>query len=140
VETEQILFEGHPAHKAFMGQYILGLCLIPIGGIGLAILLFTYVHVRTTRWHISSIRIEWEHGLIIKTVDTLETWRIKDIQYSQTIIQRLLGDATIVAISTDSSTPKLNINGMPNTRQIFERLRTSAMDARKARGVVAIES
>ena len=50
------------------------------------------VHVNR-RYKIGERRVEIEHGVLTKRVDSLELWRVLDLRYEQSLIDRILGDA-----------------------------------------------
>jgi membrane protein YdbS with pleckstrin-like domain len=98
--------------------------------IGLPGMLWTFLRHSTTRFRISLRRIEFERGILSKSVDSLELWRVLDVKYSQNIIERMLGIAKVTVMSTDQSTPELCLNGLPNARELFEKLRDAVQLAR----------
>jgi uncharacterized membrane protein YdbT with pleckstrin-like domain len=104
--------------------YLLGLA-------GLPGLLLVFLRHITTRFKITLRRVEFEKGIITKKVDSLELWRVLDISYSQSIMDRLTGNGRLVLESTDKSDPKLLLFGLPNHRELFEQLRDAVQAARQ---------
>ena len=102
-----------------------------LGFIGLPGIFYAYIQHISTKYRITTRRVEWERGVIRKQVDSLELWRVLDVRYSQTIIDRMLGNATITLVGTDQTDPELNLHGLPNHRQLFERLRDCVEAARR---------
>jgi len=98
---------------------------------GLPVLFVVYLRHRTTRYRITRRRIEFERGILSKRVDSLELWRVLDVSYSQTLLDRILGNATLVLMGTDRSSPALSIHGLPEARKVFESLRDAVQDARQ---------
>ncbi len=98
--------------------------------IGLPGLLWTFLRHTTTRYKITLRRIEFERGVLSKTVDSLELWRVLDVKYSQSLWDRIVGVARVTVSSTDQSTPELALYGLPNPRELFERLRDAVQLAR----------
>jgi membrane protein YdbS with pleckstrin-like domain len=101
-----------------------------LGFVGLPGMIWTYLQFRTTRYKISGRRVEYEHGVLTKTVDSLELWRVLDVRYKQGLIDRMLGNATVTLIGTDQTDPEFELYGLPNARKLFEDLREAVQAAR----------
>lgn len=149
----EVLFEGIAKHSASMAGYLkwsavtvgagaLGILLYQMSWgvpgwfsglfwlVGVPGLVWTYLRHITTKFKITRRRIETEHGVIAKKVDSLELWRVLDVQYEQGLIDRIFGIAKIKLIGTDQSDPVLELHGIPNHRPLFEILRDAVQDAR----------
>jgi uncharacterized membrane protein YdbT with pleckstrin-like domain len=161
--SEEIFYEGAVLHRTFIGEHIvyglvvfLGLILAIYGGavkeitpliyVGLALILFGVVSslvrvVKTSslRWKITDQRVQTERGIFSKSVEVLQLWRIEDIQYSQSLIQRMLNEATIKLITSDRSSPTVMITGLTNHRSLYEKLRDSVEKRRRENRVVTME-
>ena len=98
--------------------------------VGLGGFFYEYLKHRTTRFKISARRVETEHGILTKTVDSLELWRVLDVRYHQTIVDRILGNACITLIGTDQTDKELRLHGLPGHRALFEKLRDAVQVAR----------
>lgn len=98
--------------------------------VGLPGIVWTFLRHSTTRYKITLRRIELERGVLSKNVDSLELWRVLDVKYTQSLWDRILGVAKVTVMSTDQSTPELLLYGMPNARELFERLREAVQAAR----------
>ncbi len=149
----EVLFEGIAKHSASMKGYlkwslvcvaagalaiflnmmdwgipgwILGLLWL-VGVPGIA---WTYLNHITHKFKVTRRRVETEHGVIAKKIDSLELWRVLDVQYEQNLIDRMFGIAKIKLIGTDQTDPVLELHGLDNHRQLFEKLRDAVQDAR----------
>ena len=82
--------------------------------------------------------IDYEAGLLTRRIETLQLWRVLDIDLRQTFMQRLLDVAEIRVFTKDASDPELVIRGLPASRELFEALKNAAELARQQRvlGVV----
>lgn len=103
------------------------------GLIGIPGIIYAYLQHITTKYKITTRRVEFERGVVSKSVDSLELWRVLDVRYKQGVVDRILSNATITLIGTDQSDPEFNIHGLPNHRRIFEQLR-DAVQAARTRG------
>jgi membrane protein YdbS with pleckstrin-like domain len=154
VKPQETLYEGVCRHTASFGGYLkwgfasiaggavaYGLAHIEffstwplwvLGLVGLPGIAWTVLQHLTTRYKVTTQRVEFERGVLSKTVDSLELWRVLDVRYKQTILDRILGNATIVLIGTDQTDPEMRMHGLPNHRQLFEKLRDAVQMARRS--------
>jgi uncharacterized membrane protein YdbT with pleckstrin-like domain len=103
--------------------------------VGLFLLVPVWLRTRSTRWKLTSRRIESETGFLSKRVDTLKLWRVRDVEFTQSLIGRLVGVACITVTAHDGSSPVLQVRGVPGDRAVHNRLMTALMLARQQRGV-----
>jgi uncharacterized membrane protein YdbT with pleckstrin-like domain len=82
--------------------------------------------------------VDIESGLFGKKIHTLQLWRIQDIDFAQTLGERLLGISRIHLVTQDKETPTVTLEGMPGSRALFDRLRDAISIARQAKNVVGI--
>jgi membrane protein YdbS with pleckstrin-like domain len=162
----QVLFEGHPSWRAYFWRTVLSALLVFLGLVTVIFVLSMYwndpnvtyyalaaaavtvfavgwylwLHFdrRSTHIRVSSQTIDIETGIFGRTIDTLQLWRVRDIDFEQTFTERLLGIARIRVQSHDQSQPHLVLRGLPGSRALFDRLRDSIAIARQARNVVGV--
>ena len=132
---EDVLWEGSPTWRAWGGRWIAGWVLLPVI-IGVFLLVTVWIRTRSHRFKLTSRRIEIESGFLARQVDTLELWRVRDVEFRQSVIDRLLGVSSIFITAHDGSFPALEIRGVPGDRSIYDRLMTAVMQARQQRGVM----
>ncbi len=162
-EDERIYFEGSPILRGDLGRLmmmaLLGLVLIaaPIVAAiydwwhtpwwgwllfiaaGALLMVLPYLLVKTVRYRITNYRIDYEHGLVSKTIDTLELWHVDDIHFRQSLIDRIFGVGTITVISSDSTTPRLPLYGLPQPRALFDQLKQRVIAVKRMRGVIKMD-
>ena len=107
----------------------------------IAILCFIIPWLRTKmiRYRISNYRIDFERGLLSKKIDTLELWHVEDIQFKQSLMDRIMGVGDITVISHDDTTPQLMLKGIPNPRPLFETLKQRIIAVKRQRGVIKMD-
>jgi hypothetical protein len=156
----RLLYAGYPPARAFLGRY----ALVVVGGVGGAVagyaiagwldaprverllcglvpaaigalafaLLGRYRRSRVVR--ISSLDIEIERGMLSKKIDVLELWRCRDLHYRQSLAERVLAIARVEIVTTDVTLPKLEVVGVPASRQLFQTIRDAIEAQRHAQG------
>jgi uncharacterized membrane protein YdbT with pleckstrin-like domain len=132
---EDVIWEGGPTWRAWAGRWIAGWVLLPVV-VGAFLLLSVWIRMRSRRWKLTSRRIEIETGLFSKRVDTLELWRVRDVEFRQSLMDRITGVSSIQVTAHDGSLPALDIRGLPGDRSIYDRLMSAVMQARQQRGVM----
>lgn len=150
--SEELLYYGPARHGAYAWDYLKWLLAGVAGGtagfflgkiaifqtwplwvlslIGIPGVIWTFFKHATTRYKLTLRRIELEKGVLSKTVDSLELWRVLDVRYTQSVFDRILGVAKVTVMSTDQTSPELVLYGLPNARALFERLRDAVQLAR----------
>jgi uncharacterized membrane protein YdbT with pleckstrin-like domain len=132
---EEIIWEGRPTWKAWAVKWIAGWVLLPVL-VGAFLLIPVWIRTRSTRWRLTSRRIETETGMLSKRVDTLELWRIRDVEFRQSIIDRMAGISSLLIMAHDDASPVIEVRGTPGDRSVYDRLMTAVMQARQQRGVM----
>jgi membrane protein YdbS with pleckstrin-like domain len=134
---EEVIWEGRPTWKAWALRWIAGWVLLPLI-VGIFLLVPVWLRTRSTRWKLTSRRIEIETGFLSKRVDTLELWRVRDVEFQQSLIDRMVGVSCISITAHDGSSPVLEVRGAPGDRGVYDRLMSALMLARQQRGVMNI--
>ncbi|MCB9566094.1 MAG: PH domain-containing protein [Myxococcales bacterium] len=152
VGRDEVFFAGIAKHSVSLGRYLAAIGASIVGGVlgwllmkidalaqlplwllalvGLPMLLVAYLRHITTRYKISARRVETEHGVITKRVDSLELWRVLDVRYEQSLLDRLFDNGKITLVSTDQTDPNLVLHGIAGHRELFEKLRDAVQTAR----------
>lgn len=120
IGKREMLYEGNPSWKAYFGYYlaagfaavfviaiwrmiegtgaplkekvlsvVIPTALATIFGFGL------HLYRKSIKFRVSSSVIEYERGLLSKRIDVVQLWRVKDVVYKQSLVDRLLGIAHI---------------------------------------------
>jgi uncharacterized membrane protein YdbT with pleckstrin-like domain len=120
-----------------MGQVALiaGLALFVSAAIMIA---YVVLRVKSLRYKITNRLIEREQGIVFRRVDALDLARVKDVELSQTLIQRMVGIGTIEVFSSDKTDPIMFIEALPNPRPVYEQLRDAVIEISQRRGIVTM--
>jgi uncharacterized membrane protein YdbT with pleckstrin-like domain len=111
------------------------------GGIVLALILVVAQPMlqKTLRYRITNYRIDFQRGLLTRQIDSLELWYVDHINFRQSILERMLGVGTIELTTDDERMPHLVMRSIPNGLQVFEHLKTSALAAKRQRGLIEFD-
>ena len=159
----RVLWEGHPSWKSYFWPYfgasftiLVGLVLalwlgvidkdntwLGLVGVGVAVagvVWFLYEHFRrqSLKIRITNETIDLETGLFGKRIDTIQLWRVRDIDFRQSLMERMLGVASIHILSHDQENPNVLLRGIHGGRELFTELRDSISLARQGRNVIGM--
>ena len=106
-------------------------------GIGLLLILARWLRALSSRYEVTDQRLIVCNGLVMKTVDEIELYRIKDIRLDFSILGQMAGIGTITLTSTDRTTGDASfvLADVPQARERREGLRGLIERARQRRGV-----
>jgi uncharacterized membrane protein YdbT with pleckstrin-like domain len=106
---EHVIYEGHPSWRSTFGFYFMGIVLVAVAvaigvvadktGIGLAaggailllVLVIGWVRRITTRYLITSRRLQIRRGILAKNSEETRVERIVDVTVRQGVFDRILG-------------------------------------------------
>lgn len=109
----------------------------PMLPINLFLIPFIYLSRIYSRYTLTDERLIISKGILSKTIDEIELFRIKDTKVQQTMFQRIIGYGTVTVISTDKS-GYLEMDHLPNAVQRREQIRSLANKSREQKGVRTI--
>jgi membrane protein YdbS with pleckstrin-like domain len=133
-----IIYEGTPSWKAWFWSYVFAVILSPVL-VGLIWLLALHLRRKSSHYKITERTIDYETGVFSKKIETLQLWRVQDIDFSQSFFDRILGVARIHVVTKDVTDPSLVLRGLPASREVFDRLKDAADIARQQRVVGLVD-
>jgi uncharacterized membrane protein YdbT with pleckstrin-like domain len=83
--------------------------------------------------------LEIQTGLVSRTVDNLQLFRVRDLGLRQSLLGRLLGVGDVVVTSTDQSTPHLTIRGVAEPRALYDALREGVAGSQATKRTMIVE-
>ncbi len=101
--------------------------------------LFKWFNWKNTLYRITNDRIEFEHGIFAKSVKNLDMWRVQDIDFNQSFIQRVFGLGRVHIETSDKDMPVIDIGPVRMARDLYNKLKKAELDADRRRGVVHIQ-
>jgi uncharacterized membrane protein YdbT with pleckstrin-like domain len=109
---------------------LFGLLLLPIG-----VALWRYLMTSTQLYTLTDQRLILRRGVLSRTTDYVELYRIKDSHFTQSFSERMLGLGTIRLRTTQDSAPIVELNGMHAPEPLWNQIRTLVEARRDAKGV-----
>jgi membrane protein YdbS with pleckstrin-like domain len=99
-------------------------------------MVYTILRIKSLRYTITTRLIEREEGMIMRRTDAVDLARVKDVELTQSILERMANVGTIEVISIDKVDPDIRIECIPNARPVYEKLRDAVIAINQRRGVI----
>jgi uncharacterized membrane protein YdbT with pleckstrin-like domain len=128
---EKEIWKGSPSQWTNFGTYVMCILfcwlVIPV-----FIALWRFLVVKTWKIEITDQRLIEEKGVLSKTTDELELYRVKDIRLDQPFFLRLVGLSNVILLTSDRTNPVVRIPAITDGKNLREKLR-AAVDTRRDR-------
>jgi uncharacterized membrane protein YdbT with pleckstrin-like domain len=84
-------------------------------------------------------RLRESSGILSKDIEELELFRVKDISIQQPLLQRMLGRGSIILLTSDHTTSRVELRAISDPLVVADLLRTCVQRCRVANGVREID-
>ena len=128
-EVERPLFVGHQAAVYSLTQWA-----IVIVTLGIAYLVY-WVRARSTKYTLTTQRIQIERGLFSTIKVSVELFRIDDFDIHRPFAMRVLGYSVLHLRSSDPDLASVHLEGIPNLDTLSDTLRECSLRERTRRRV-----
>jgi membrane protein YdbS with pleckstrin-like domain len=103
------------------------------------IALARYLQTKCKIYELTTERLKITEGVFSKVTDTLELYRVKDLETRQPFLYRLVGLENIQVNTSDLSTPFVFIEAIPRTVGLSDKLRNQVEIIRQQKRVREID-
>ena len=117
-----------------LSPFILILLLVP-----LFFALARYLETKTKVYELTTERIKISQGIFSKMTDTLELYRIKDLETRQPFLYRLARIENVQLNTSDASSPFVLIQAVPSAIGLGDKIRNQVEIIRRDKGVREID-
>ncbi|MEI7037835.1 PH domain-containing protein [Fulvimonas yonginensis] len=131
--VEKTLFAGHPRALYTFGQYVIVVCTL-----GLALLVY-WLRSLSLTFTITTQRVRVERGLLSKSQDNLELFRVDHFDVLKPLGMRLVGLCRVQLHSSDPEMPMVDLFGIPGLEGLADTLRECSLQERARRRVLPME-
>ncbi|QSQ25531.1 PH domain-containing protein [Pyxidicoccus parkwayensis] len=140
---ETHVWSGTPSQILNLGAFtlwgLLGLTVVLLP-ISIGVILWKYLVVKNHKYELTNERLKLEYGVLSKTEDVLELYRVQDTQWEQPFLLRLFGLANIYLVTADPTTPVVAIEAVPNAKALHERIRNLVERRRERKHVHEVQT
>ena len=138
VPPEEIVWRGTSSQWKNFGVYLLcGLFCWLI--VPLFFALVYYLQTRCKVFELTTQRFKITSGIFTKVTETLELYRVKDIETRQPFFSRLVGIENVQMTTTDASSPLVLIEAVPSSVGFADKLRHQVEMIRQQKRVREID-
>ena len=127
-------WQSSPPPMRDFGPFILVLLAVPI-----FIAAKRYLQTKCTVYEVTTERLKTTEGILSKVTDTLEFYRIKDIERRQPFLYRLCGIENVQLNTSDASSPVVIMVAVPRHFGLADLIRNEVEKVRQQKGVREID-
>lgn len=157
MDEETTVWQGHPSQilnvhifllcglaaaglvvVAFIYREPLGAMAYVVGGAAAIPLLFAFVkwlHVKFQRYELTTERLRLRRGILSRTTDEIELYRVKDYVLREPFVLRLWGVGDIALTTTDEANPSVLLKAISQPDALRDQIRKHVELRREAKQV-----
>lgn len=98
-----------------------------------------YLQTKNKVYELTTERLKITEGVFSKVTETLELYRVKDIEVRQPFIHRMFGLENIHVQTSDLSSPSILIDAIPSVVSLGDKMRNQVEAVRQQKGVREID-
>lgn len=103
------------------------------------IALARYLQTKNKVYELTTERLKTTEGVFSKVTDTLELYRVKDLEKRQPFFYRLVGVENVALNTSDASSPFIFIEAIPSSVGLADKIRNQVEAVRAQKGVREID-
>lgn len=131
---DALVWKGNPSHVIYLKTYVLCFffcwLIIPV-----FIAIWHYLKVRTTVYEITTHRLRVRHGVLNRTTENMELYRIKDFTVEQPFVYRMAKVGNVRLVTSDKTQPTLRIEAVSEPEEMVDRMRARVEILRRELGI-----
>lgn len=128
--AEETIWEGRPSQWTNFWWFVSCVLVLPI-----PFAVYRWLALKCTRYTLTTQRFRIASGVLTKTFDDLELYRVKDLTMAQSVVQRIVNLGTIRMLTSDATTPVLTLHSIPDALAVRDAIRDEVERCRRERGV-----
>ena len=130
MSDERIEWRGHPSQWRNAGWFAACVLVLPI-----PIALWKWLETRNTQYTLTDERLTFSRGILTKTTEDLELYRVRDTKFHQGVLERMVGLGNIELFTTDETSPTVRLPFIPDAEAVREKIRALVEARRDAKRV-----
>jgi membrane protein YdbS with pleckstrin-like domain len=129
-----VLSRTAPSQAGRFSPYVLILLVVPI-----FIALRRYLQTKCKVYELTTERLKTSEGVLSKVTDTLELYRVKDIETRQPFLYRAFAIENVEMNTSDASSRFVFVDAIPHTVGLADKIRNQVEIIRQQKGVREID-
>lgn len=138
MSAEKTLWQGTPSQVTNLGSFIF-LGLFFWLGFPLLIMIWKWLVVKNTRYELTTERLITHYGVLNKSTDELELYRVRDYQLDRPLFLRLFSLGNVVLDTSDTSHPVVTLKAIADSESLREAIRTNVETCRAKKNVREVD-
>ena len=130
MSDERIEWTGHPSQWANAGWFALCVLVLPI-----PFAVWKWLETRNTVYTLTDQRLKFTRGVLSKTTEDLELYRVRDTKFTQGVFERMVGLGNIELYTTDETSPTVHLPFIEDAEAVREKIRGLVEARRDAKRV-----
>ncbi|MEY2526158.1 MAG: hypothetical protein QOE73_929 [Verrucomicrobiota bacterium] len=98
-----------------------------------------YLQTKNKVYELTNERLKTSEGVFSRVTETLELYRVKDLETQQPFLYRLVGIENVQLNTSDASSPSVFINAVPTSAGLGDKVRNHVEMIRAQKGVREID-
>ena len=127
---EKLIWNGGPSQVVNLLWFLSCVLLITI-----PVAFWKWLVVKTTSYELTSERLRLRHGVLNRSIEQLELYRVRDFRVDQPFWLRLFSRANIVLNTSDQMHPVFLLRAVAGAEALMDQLRTHVEACRVRKGV-----
>ncbi|NQY09727.1 MAG: PH domain-containing protein [Flavobacteriales bacterium] len=127
---EKVIWQGSPSQWMNFAAFVSCILIIPI-----PFVFWKWLKTKFWKFEITNERLTETTGVLSKSTDELELYRVKDIKLDQPFLLRLVGLSNIRMATSDRTHPVVLIPAISGGKELREQLRKAVEDRRDKKKV-----
>jgi uncharacterized membrane protein YdbT with pleckstrin-like domain len=133
-DGEEVLFEGRAALVPGFGTLLLAILTLGLW------LIVRWFQTLGKSYRITTRRIVVETGVLSKTLEQIDLYRVADYTVDRPFGQRIMGTGNLLLKTFDKTTPELNVMAIKtDVVRLYERVRAATEADKARRGVRVVD-
>ena len=136
--TEETVWTGSPSQWLNAGKFALCFLATLTGSLYIVAMpyaIWRWFVVKSMRHELSMQWLKCHSGVLDKTTEELEPYRVKDSRFDEPFLMRMVGLGNVTVVSSDSTTPPTSLLALRESGPRPEKIRALVEERRKQKRV-----
>jgi uncharacterized membrane protein YdbT with pleckstrin-like domain len=138
MQNEEVVWAGSPSQVVNLPVFVVCglLCwlVVPI-----FVALWKWLVVKNIRYELTTERLKLRHGVLNRSLDELELYRVRDYRLEQPLFLRIFSLGNIIVRTTDTTHPLIVLRAVHNGENVLEAVRRNVEECRARKNVRALD-
>lgn len=131
---EQTLWSGKPSQASNIGSFIFcGIVFFLV--VPLITAWWKWLSTKMTSYELKSERFRFRSGVLNKTIDDLELYRVVDYRIEQPLLLRFFRKSNVILVTSDATHPTFVIEAIDDAESLIDLLRARVEECKTKRMV-----